>query len=61
VTTEMDVPKKISAPIKKGDKVGTLTYKIGDEHIAEIDLVSDSDVARAGFWRSFWQSVRAMV
>lgn len=40
----------IPAPVKAGDKLGTLTLKLSGETLAEIDLVASSSVERS-FWK----------
>lgn len=37
--------KELTAPIKKGDKLGDLIYMIGDKEIARSDIVSSADIA----------------
>jgi len=61
VTSEINLPKSIAAPINKSDKVGNITYKIGDQQIAEIDLISDSNVSRMNWWQSFMRSLKGLV
>ncbi len=39
-----DIPDSIDAPVKAGDKVGTLTLKLADEVIGTVDLVASEDV-----------------
>ncbi|MCL2739660.1 MAG: D-alanyl-D-alanine carboxypeptidase [Oscillospiraceae bacterium] len=58
VKEEVILPKKISAPIKKGDKVGIVKYKIGDEVINEVDLVAICDSERMNVWDSFTKNLK---
>lgn len=44
-----DVPESVPAPIKKGDKIGTVTYKNGDTVIGSSDIVADEDVEKISF------------
>lgn len=54
----MDLPKFVIAPLKKGQKVGTVRVSLDGKVIAERDLVALSDVEEAGFfgrlWDEFW-------
>ena len=54
----MDLPKFVIAPLKKGQKVGTVRVSLDGKVIAERDLVAMSDVEEAGFfgrlWDEFW-------
>ena len=54
----MDLPKFVVAPLKKGQKVGTVRVSLDGKVIAERPLVAMSDVEEAGFfgrlWDEFW-------
>lgn len=54
----MDVPKTLVAPIKKGQKVGTVKVALGGKVIATAPLVALDGIEEAGFfgrlWDSFW-------
>ncbi len=54
----MDLPKFVIAPLKKGQKVGTVRVSLDGKVIAERPLVALSDVEEAGFfgrlWDDFW-------
>ncbi len=49
IEKEIDIPAKISAPVKKGDIVGKVYYKIGDEKIGESEIYASEDVMRVDF------------
>lgn len=40
----------VKAPVKAGDKLGTLTLKLSGETLAEIDLIASSSIERS-FWK----------
>jgi len=46
---ELSLPERISAPVKAGDKLGTLTVTLGGETVAQVDVVAAEDVERLGF------------
>ncbi len=54
----MDIPKFVIAPLKKGQKVGTVRISLDGKVIAERPLVALADVEEAGFfgrlWDEFW-------
>jgi len=58
VQAEIDLPKKVAAPIKQGDKIGSVSYKLGDETLDTIDLVSTEDVERMNFWQSLFNNFK---
>ena len=54
----MDVPKQLSAPIAKGQVIGTVRLSLDDKVVAERPLVALQDVAEGGFFKrmsdDFW-------
>ncbi len=55
----MDVPKELVAPIKKGQRIGTVRLSLDGKVVAERPLVALADVAEGGFFKrmsdDFWQ------
>ncbi len=47
------LPKELNAPIKKGDKVGKITYTLGEEPLLEIDVTATETVEKAGVFDIF--------
>lgn len=43
---EFNLPESVKAPIKQGDKIGTVTIRVADETIGTVDLVAAQDVSR---------------
>lgn len=50
VNTTVELPEKLLAPIKKGQKVGVIKINQKGKDIEQIDLIAASDVDRAGFF-----------
>ncbi len=48
----------LTAPIKKGDKIGELFIKYGDKTIEKIPLVSKEDVAKMGAFSRFIENIK---
>ena len=48
-------------PIKKGDKIGKLLIKDGNEIIKEVDIVSDRDIKKTSFFKLFWNMLKGIV
>ena len=44
------INENISAPIKQGDVLGRIEFKIGDEVILEKNLVAEKDVEKTTLW-----------
>ena len=50
ITQEIIINENIAAPICKGDVLGKVTYKAGDDIILEINLVAEADIAKSNMW-----------
>ncbi len=54
----MDVPRQLSAPITKGQQIGTVRLSLDGKVVAERPLVALADVAEGGFFKrmndDFW-------
>ncbi|MEC2075764.1 D-alanyl-D-alanine carboxypeptidase family protein [Metabacillus fastidiosus] len=53
ITQEVVMKKKIKAPVKKGDELGTLILKKNEKVIAKSPLVAEKDVEEASWWNLF--------
>ncbi len=49
VELEYDIPEAVTAPIKAGDKIGKITYKIGGEQIGQSDIFVKEGVEEIKF------------
>ncbi len=58
IATEVDIPECISAPIKKGDKIGYIKVFVGETEIGKIDVVCDDSVKKISFFGVFEQIFR---
>eukprot|EP00826_Nyctotherus_ovalis_P048909 TRINITY_DN5820_c0_g1_i2.p1 TRINITY_DN5820_c0_g1~~TRINITY_DN5820_c0_g1_i2.p1 ORF type:complete len:397 (+),score=-60.41 TRINITY_DN5820_c0_g1_i2:144-1334(+) len=56
----LQIPDTISAPITKGQVVGTATLSYANQNLTTINLVSDEDISRNGFLY-FTQAVKNIV
>jgi len=45
-----DLPEKIVAPIAKGQVLGSVSVVDGDKVLATVEVLSDTDVAKANIW-----------
>ena len=50
ITTKVEIPDKLFAPLKKGEKVGTLVVESDNELKGKIDLIVSQDVRKAGIF-----------
>ena len=56
-----ELPESVAAPVKKGDTVGTVTYKCGETVIGKANIVADEDGEKMGFFTMMWKILRAMM
>ena len=49
----LSLPELLSAPVREGQQVGTLTVRLGGETVAEIPVLAAGEVPRIGFWGIF--------
>ncbi len=55
VESQIDLLPEVSAPVGKGQRLGTLTLKVGQQVLKEIPLIADEGVARLTWGEIFWQ------
>jgi len=55
VTRELNLNDDIYAPIKAGQKVGEVIYKLNEMEVGKADIVAESEVERASFIRLFYR------
>lgn len=41
---------KISAPVKKGQKLGEVSYVLNDEVVGKTNIIANDDVAKISLW-----------
>lgn len=50
IRVETDIPKTISAPIKKGEKCGTVKFYVGDKLLREAQVYTTENIAKLNIW-----------
>ena len=58
VTTQVQLEEAVEAPVAKGQRLGTLTVKAGEQILAQIPLVAEEPVEKKNFWDLFAQMLR---
>ena len=58
ITTEVTLAESITAPVTKGQVLGTMTVMAGDNILAEIPLVAEEDVPRLTWWDLFVKVIK---
>ncbi|MCH1783755.1 D-alanyl-D-alanine carboxypeptidase family protein [Psychrobacter glaciei] len=55
ITTVVDIPESLEAPIKKGQEVGKLMAVIDGKAVASVPIIATNDVEQSGFMSRMWQ------
>ena len=58
VTTDITLEESVSAPVAKGQRLGTLTMKAGEQILAQVPLVAEESVEALSFWNIFGKLLR---
>lgn len=61
LTPSVTQEESVTAPVKKGDKLGQVVYTADGKEVARIDLVAAADVEQGGFFKRLWDSIRLTV
>lgn len=59
VEKRLELPGEISAPVEKGEIVGTLSYYYGNQKLGEISILANENIEKAGYTdyvRKMWLS-----
>jgi D-alanyl-D-alanine carboxypeptidase (penicillin-binding protein 5/6) len=59
IVRQVNLDETITAPVKAGQKVGEIIYKIDENEISRIDIVSDRDVEKTNFGILFFRMFRS--
>ena len=58
ITTQISLQESVTAPVARGQTLGTFTIRSGDKILAEIPLVAEEDVPRLGWGSLFGLALR---
>ena len=58
VTTQIELDPEVTAPVSRGQRLGTMTIKAGEQILAQIPLVAKEPVHRLTFGQIFWNVLR---
>ena len=59
-TQTLYLSEKLTAPIKRGDRVGELVLSFKDEVLARMDLVALEDAPESGFFARMIDSIKML-
>ncbi len=55
---EVKLPENVTAPVKKGDKIGEVEFKTGDEILGKCSIIAAEDVNKKGFAKLYLEVLR---
>lgn len=58
VQANYTIQKQLMAPIRRGQVVGEVFFKVGDEEVKRMPLVALDNVEEAGFFGRMWDSIK---
>ena len=58
VTTQIQLEEQVSAPVSKGQRLGTLTVKAGDQVLAQVSMVAETAVPKLTLGNIFTMLLR---
>ncbi|MDQ8020760.1 MAG: D-alanyl-D-alanine carboxypeptidase family protein [Moraxellaceae bacterium] len=61
LAVQLESRQPLIAPVKSGDRVGTLKLTLAGQSLGEYPVVALQDVAPAGIFRRAWDSIRLML
>ena len=61
VTYKVDLPDELTAPISKGQQIGTLTVSSGEQELYKVPLIADTEVSRASFGSTLLELLKSYI
>lgn len=61
ITTRVELPVRVEAPVKQGQKLGEIVVLRGNEEINRVDLVAKEEVNRGSFTQQILKMLKAVI
>ncbi len=58
ISTVLTLDESVTAPVSRGQKLGTMTIKAGEQVLAQVPMVAGEAIPRLTFWQIFEQVLR---
>ena len=49
ITQEINIPDKISVPVKQGQVIGDIVFKLDNQELARINVIAKKEIKKTGF------------
>lgn len=60
ITQKLNLPEKLNAPVKKGEKIGTVDFYLDDSQIGTVDIISTANIDKMSFLTAFLWIVKGL-
>ena len=60
ISTEVTLDESVTAPVSRGQRVGTMTIKAGEQVLAQVPMTAKEAVPRLTYWQIFGKILRHM-
>ena len=60
VQIHTELEEQVAAPVSKGQRLGTLTVKVGEQTVTQIPMVAEEAVPRLTWWDLFLQILQKL-
>ncbi|MDN3453857.1 MULTISPECIES: D-alanyl-D-alanine carboxypeptidase family protein [unclassified Psychrobacter] len=57
ITTVVDIPESLEAPIKKGQEIGKMMAVIDGKAVASVPIIATNDIEQSGFMSRTWEHI----
>ena len=58
ITTRLQLEEEVTAPVSKGQRLGTLEVVAGDQILSQLPLVAESEVEKVTWWQMYRQLLK---
>ncbi|MBE6819143.1 MAG: D-alanyl-D-alanine carboxypeptidase [Ruminococcaceae bacterium] len=61
VSTKIQLPAEVKAPVEKGQVIGTATFYLGEEKLGSVEIISASTAEKLTFWGALEKLLKSAV
>lgn len=60
IQKSIEMPESIGAPLRKGDKIGSVKFDLDGKTVGQIDIVCLDEIQKIGFWELFGRMIKGL-
>ncbi len=61
INIQTSLEETVTAPVSRGQRLGTMTVKAGEQILSQIPLVAETGIERLGFFDIFWRALNRVL